>query len=229
MRNYALFAWVTAILALLVAIAQALLFRQQLKRMANDAETAKAAAQASLTQAEAIRLAERAYVKMSHEHPGIEIANLEAGVYHIRMTVKNFGRTPARVTSAALRSELLPYGTVPKGAGDDILIPGDRVVQSFLVTGDHVSFTYLRSWGGGKGVAVQGRSEVLWLCGFVDYIDVFGERHRAGYGRFYNPELDDPVNYRGATDYEERSNLEVEAGEAFNYDRVRKSGEGIDW
>ena len=33
-------------------------------------------------------------------------------------------------------------------------------------------------------------TRVLAFIGFVDYIDKFGVRHRAGYGRFYSAERD---------------------------------------
>jgi hypothetical protein len=52
--------------------------------------------------------------------------------------------------------------------------------------------------------------------GYADYIDQFGKRHRAGYGRSY---------LRTAA----QNNLVFPDEGPFNYDRERGPSEGIDW
>jgi hypothetical protein len=51
----------------------------------------------------------------------------------------------------------------------------------------------------------------------VDYIDAFGERHRGGYARIYDPQPGVP------------NNLGFVAQDGYNYDRLRDEGEGRDW
>ena len=56
--------------------------------------------------------------------------------------------------------------------------------------------------------------------GYVDYIDQFGQRHRGGYARVYDPRLDTEPS---------RNNLLFITQKGYNYDRLRKRGEGSDW
>ena len=56
----------------------------------------------------------------------------------------------------------------------------------------------------------------LIVYGYVDYIDQFGQRHRAGFGRQYHP---------SAT----TNNMVFPDTGPFNYDCERQVGEGIDW
>jgi hypothetical protein len=54
----------------------------------------------------------------------------------------------------------------------------------------------------------------MWLYGYVDYVDCFNQRHRAGYAREYDP----------AT-----GTLIFATQPGYNYDRLRIKGEGSDW
>ena len=57
----------------------------------------------------------------------------------------------------------------------------------------------------------------LYLVGYVDYMDAFGERHRGGYARIYDPQPGLPNNLGFVTE------------DGYNYDRPRVEGEGRDW
>ena len=63
---------------------------------------------------------------------------------------------------------------------------------------------------------------MLYVVGYVDYIDVFGGHQRGGYARVYDPALD-----TGPEDA--RNNLAFVTDRAYNYDRPREEGEGDDW
>lgn len=49
------------------------------------------------------RVIERAYVKLSHEPPGVRFERMDMTI-HIKLRVKNFGRTPAYVTDVILNA-----------------------------------------------------------------------------------------------------------------------------
>ena len=76
----------------------------------------------------------------------------------------------------------------------------------------------------------------FYLLGYVDYIDKFGDRHRAGYARVYDPLENSEARYTkaGVLDvkaYARRNNLPFVMTPGYNYDRPRekKKGEGNDW
>ena len=60
----------------------------------------------------------------------------------------------------------------------------------------------------------KGEGDELWLYGFVDYTDEFGQSHRGGYARVYIPEKDDP-----SIPVEKRNNLSFVSEPGWNYDR----------
>ena len=170
-------------------------------------------ATAALETAKAITLSERAYVKISHLEAGINIGL--TGTAQMTVKVKNFGRTPARITDVILTYKLLlstePLPTAPDYSATPALQP----LQAFLVTEDELFFSRTFALGPQNNDLEDGTKR-LWLYGYVDYIDTFGERHRAGYASRYSP---------GPTS----DNLTMVAQEAYNYDRPRKKGEGNDW
>src|SRR5690348_14114652 len=55
------------------------------------------------------RRVERAYVKISHPAPGIEQLDSSGHIW-LTVSVKNFGRTPAKVTNVILRPVVVPHG-----------------------------------------------------------------------------------------------------------------------
>ena len=63
-------------------------------------------------------------------------------------------------------------------------------------------------------------THTLYLIGYVDYIDQFGQRHRGGYARMYKPLT---------VLLQNQNNLFYVIQEGYNYDRLRKRGEGEDW
>ncbi len=57
---------------------------------------------------------------------------------------------------------------------------------------------------------------MIYVFGYVDYIDRFNMRHRSGFARYY---------MLGA----KPNNLMVLTQPGYNYDRERQHGEGNDW
>lgn len=192
---------------------------------------------------------ERAYVKMSHNRPGLRIDDIGVesasmmtggdGIskqdIRINVKVQNAGNTPANVTCHLLHlcisNEPLPpvppydskYAEVVRVSlvkEESFNIFGNFNVESSAiehVTGDHTL--------------------KLYLLGYVDYIDKFGRRHRAGYARVYNPVEDSTGPFKDAHGhidqkaYGQRNNLPFVTQPGYNYDRERKreNREGNDW
>lgn len=130
--------------------------------------------------------------------------------------IKNNGSTPANVTDIVLTTKLMPHG-------DPLPIPPDypsdargRANLAFLYRDDEVFIKRLLPISQEDEAAVTERTKDFFMYGYVDYIDQFGQRHRAGYARGYEP---------GA----ERDNLFGESQSGYNYDRKRQQGEGNDW
>lgn len=173
------------------------------------------------------RVIERAYVKVSHVPPGISFSPNE--VLRVRMRVKNFGRTPAKVTAEVTSFHL-------GDDGDPLPLPEEvfsslpvRPMEAFLVEGDEFYFTQPKPFDEPLSQLIQSGRKRLLVYSYIDYIDQFGERHRAGYARQYNSGLDIKSNYATPEDYRERNNLDLLTEPGYNYDRPRKQNEGHDW
>ncbi|HXP29955.1 MAG TPA: hypothetical protein VN832_02615 [Stellaceae bacterium] len=131
-------------------------------------------------------VSERAYVKISHCPPGLTI-DAENGTVKVVFRIENSGRTPADVTNVCLYLRVVPAGSkIPPYAS-----PQDPPVPAFLVVGDKIF--YHREFGisGPEINHVFGATARLFVYGYVDYTDVFGQAHRGGYGRIYDPVSED--------------------------------------
>lgn len=210
----------------LIAAVQALLFFWQLsfmrrgeKQAAQVAIAAADSAAAAKTSADAVMLAERAYVKLSHVPPGVRIKQ-DANYGEVQIEVKNHGRTPAAVTDVIIDAKLLDHG-VPlpqpfpfrtearEAFPNAFLVPQEAfyVAKTFPLRGDDL----INATRGGRR---------LWVFGHVDYRDTFGRRHRGGYVRIYEP---------GLADGDKKNNLVYMVEGNYNFDRPRVPGEGNDW
>jgi hypothetical protein len=173
------------------------------------------------------RASERAYVKMSHERPGVQFAS---GSWFVTSKTINYGRTPADVTDIHVTRLILPIGDnlpvdPPYNRGQ-----GNRQApRAFLVTQDRV-FT-----GFGGPLSDSELSEIragfvrLYIFGYVDYVDRFKKRHRAGYARMYQPGIDIRQPGQSLESFAKRTNLVFVPQRGYNYDRARLRGEGNDW
>ena len=161
--------------------------------------------------AEHVLRIERAYVKMSHHPPGIRFDG-GTGRLSINMGIKNFGNTPAYVTNVVLAAivgdELSETPDYPR--------PQLSRAKSFLVKDDEIVVSEELTISVGEEQDVKSGSKKLWIVGYVDYIDSFGERHRGGYARLYWPQAP------------QANNLIFVPQPGWNYDRLRRKGEGDD-
>ena len=154
----------------------------------------------------AMRRSERAYVTISHKPPGLDLDE-KPGFANFTIEVKNHGRTPATVTDVLIH---LDRFTKENPAPDQPIYrtyESRMKVGAFLVAGN--SFKRSPSMALPTG-ADEGE---LWLYGYVDYVDEFGDTHRGGYARVYNPNA-----YDISVPLEERNNLAFVAKAGWNYD-----------
>jgi hypothetical protein len=183
------------------------------------------------------RVSERGYVKLSHLPPGIywewprnadaRYAKKGEREFWVRfdIRVKNFGNTPATIRDIRLirkpvaKGERLPerpdYSDGTVNPMDAFLVKGDEFIhQARIVISDP------------DAVAIWESKRDLFLFGYVEYTDWFGDVHRGGYARRYDRERDgiavpkvDPDNALLRTEeLAERNNLPFVDQRHYNYD-----------
>lgn len=195
--------WFTAILAVTAILQVIVLIFQMLYNRALNANQ---------------RVVERAYVKMSHLPPGLSLAPAPNSNYPIAVRVKNFGQTPATVTDFLLVRHLLPRNQRLPAAPDYSTRGEWEVPNIFLVREDEFVITCNFPVTDQERSAIEeDKTQIFYVCGYVDYIDKFGGRHRAGYARRFNGVI-------GGED-----NLKIVIQDGYNYDRERRQDEGNDW
>jgi hypothetical protein len=146
------------------------------------------------------------------------------------IAIKNFGRTPAKITDILVKPIILPNGetlpTLPNYSRNR-----QPTRKAFLVSQEEFYYSEAYSISSEQMAAVKNTANNLYLIGFVDYVDQFEQRHREGYARRYYPMLDDRESGHYKTDagFATRNNLLYVTEEGYNYDRKRERSEGNDW
>lgn len=162
------------------------------------------------------RLSERAYVKASPVEPGVRWDGPAEGGFTVTFRIKNFGNTPAKVTDAVSNAVVIPQKWIIDELPQSVRHAFPKETKAFLVKNDEFYQHPHNAIDVGERVDVDAGTQRLIVYGYVDYIDQFGVRHRAGFGRQYLP---------NAT----ANNMIFPDTGPFNYDRVREVGEGTDW
>lgn len=136
---------------------------------------------------------ERAYVTMSHTTPakvGVPSAlHIVEDKAIVTIEVKNYGRTPADVLGGRMRIERLgkddPLPRLPDYHG----LGSQKIETSYFLVANadfQIEINDL-PFPTSYAIAIDNGEDVLRLYGYIDYIDRFGQRHRAGYARKYIP------------------------------------------
>jgi hypothetical protein len=200
------------------------------------ANSAKAAADTLATN----KAIERAYLKMAHNRPGIvfesneEFSRKEDKLLRnisVSIAIRNKGNTPATVTEIGLK--LVNEDPLP--ANPDYSNCITFRLDAFLVRNSPMA-TWLNFSVLSSVVDEMKRgARPLYVIGYVDYIDSFGQRLRAGYARGFLPGVDEKSAYTSddgkfsPKQYKRRNNLGFVKALRYNYDRERHPGEGSDW
>lgn len=217
-------------LLVVVAAAQAGLFVWQLRDLRKSTNAASANAQAALISADTAKRASRAYVKMSHYSPGIEfIPNM--GAIHLfgAIRIKNFGHTPAHVTDVYIGSLITPVDEGLPAIPEYPPIEGREISAAFLVADDEFIHRFDFAPAPTETEAIRDGTADLYIIGYVDYRDRFGDRHRGSYARIYDLGIDDRDQYPNDEMFEARNNLTIVSAPRYNDDRLRTPDEGVDW
>ena len=183
------------------------------RAIAIDAKTsAEESRKLTLEAATAYQSSERAYVKMAHALPGLEFEEVRMDRRYGKVTVKvtNHGRTPATITDAVVGLTSLEWGEPLPEPFPYMKSEEPRARQAFLAPAEWFSFVV------GRDFAYPGNRQI-WIFGHVDYVDIFGQRHRNGWARLYVDRIGDNLIYA------------EEHIRQYNYDRKRTKDEGNDW
>jgi hypothetical protein len=214
--------WLSAIMVLVTATG-VLVVGWQAWESRKAAEAARSAAQSSERSIAAMQQTERAYVVLSHRteprsdmgSPAFETISFQSRTsgdtdsceLHFTIEIHNAGRTPAHILGGGVWHRttgggyphavppLAPPLQYPVTIPPAFIVPGDRHVLASFVLFPSTSIEL-----------VQTGMEYLWLMGQIDYRDVFGQRHRTGYGRWY-------FSPTGELNFDASTN-------AMNYDRL---------
>lgn len=183
---------------------------------------------------------QRAYVDISHVSPGLE---LDPAPF-LKIGIKNHGHTPGTVTAynITLVNGVEPLPTIPKY--------DERLTEhvGLFLNPNELVYDDIHPHRLGGTISMGAPGMKVWLIGYVDYIDKFNIRHRAGYARVFDQTIDDKQStaYRRKgkvgeifvreigenidwTRYEQRNNLPFVTQTGYNYDRKRLPREGNDW
>jgi hypothetical protein len=165
---------------------------------------------------EHFRVVERAYVKVSPVEPGAIWDGDGKGGFKVVYKIKNFGSTPARVTDVISNAFAPPNDMqFDNEIPDNVRHAFPKETLAFLVKDDEFYQYPHTAIDDAERPIVESGAQKMIVLGYADYIDQFGVRHRAGFGRQYLPNA-------------KTLNLVFPDTGKFNYDRVRKPGEGID-
>jgi hypothetical protein len=200
-------------------------FARSATRYAGDAAVAaKKSAEAALEAAKATVVAQRAYIHVFPEPPGLEFDD-ERGFIFLSLKIENFGETPAEVTDIVIDSAKKWPETTSIAQKDKKDTP-----RAFLLRGDYFLYPQRIALNPPDVTAIANGQIVFFVYGHIDYIDSFKKRYRTGFARAYDhtvPEL--RRSYKSDDEYNKRYNLSFVYAPGFNYDRERKPGEGYDW
>jgi hypothetical protein len=196
---------------------QTVIARRQLMLMGLQSDTIIKQKELQRIQIGHFRVTERAYLKLSHEPPGLVWDQNIEGRLSIMIQTRNYGRTPARVLNFSMATRA--YGIA------DTLSPQpdyNPAVQrgAFLVADDRYSHITTLTIPKATKEAVMGKSRKLAVLAYTEYLDQFGTHHRAGYGRWYEPDRDVRPSGVSKEDFAERTNLTYIEDIGYNYDEV---------
>ena len=143
------------------------------------------------------RSIERAYVDLSHAPPGLEVDPPRGNTQtiHCRIVLRNHGRTPADVLAVSLR--LFTHTALPAQPPYAASTP----MRYTVMPGETVNWTNPFPLPTAEVQQVQVDARTLWIVGYVDYRDRFGNAHRNGYARRYMPQPDNNLVFEIVSDY----------------------------
>lgn len=161
----------------------------------------RSAARTALISAEELKDAERAYVSIEYQQRGDDwpedffrhcensgaVASEGPSCYRLHVRIANSGLTPAHIEGGGIQfmpfmdeTPFRPPVRTPDGRGaiaPTYLDARTRYAEAFTY---HLAPIDLEAL----------KDTRLWLVGYVDYVDVFGTRHRAGFCRRVGPRED---------------------------------------
>ncbi|MBI3808266.1 MAG: hypothetical protein HY281_12265 [Nitrospirae bacterium] len=186
-----------------------------------SADAATKAAEAALKTSQHVEVSDRAYIKISHDPPGLIRTTSPADAlysqdrnFDLHLEVLNIGKTPAELTRLTFTHFIHPNDEpLPLEPPYGEII---EVIRATMYGTDAIFPSYSFLISKNEETAISNRTHNLYILGVADYIDHFGIRHRAGYARRYYPHSTD-------------ANMRMVTVRGYNYDKRREPGDGHDW
>ncbi len=211
-------AWIALVMAM-IALLQAYMFFVQLKHMQQSNEVATNIARVALSQSNRQMSADRAVLRVDIKG-GLTSWVEDGHGIKVFFGTRNIGNTPATVTletfgQALLKpGERLPgYAKLHPSTTERLQVKDEAIYASMAFKHTQIENQAVR----------RGELRVV-LFGYVDYIDIFGRRHRGGFAKelLVNPDgpNEDGTDFLAFHILDDRN---------FNFDRERTVGDGIDW
>lgn len=141
---------------------------------------------------------ERAYVQMSHvtskDNFGLQLFDETRAKLAAYINVKNYGNTPARVIQVFMTHRVLLKGEALPDPPDYSKIEGrdipEEPIEAFLVKGGDFNYYYAFLVPPEDLALLNEKEKVLFIYGFVAYMDQFDRRYLGGYARRYRPNVE---------------------------------------
>lgn len=204
--------------------------KRQAEEMKKSLAIAKQSADAALQAATANKLATRAYVRISSCSPGLALFDnhpIQSFAVSCKLRIHNYGETPAHITDIVIKTCTEETYTPLPADPDYSTNTKFPFSHAFLVRGESI-FYYKFPDEISKEIitTVKNGENALYIYGYVDYTDVFENRHRGGFGQRYHPPYDqsDSSKYESDKAFKEPNNLVFLMQDGYNYDRPRKDG-----
>jgi hypothetical protein len=171
---------------------------------------------------DATRRIQRAYIRMSYANPGLSFISdiLEERII-VNVEIKNCGETPAVITEIFLKYSVLRDTENMPAVPDYYFTEERNKIDTFLVKGDWFFTLFsvpIKKIGENVSLIAIKKGEIrLVMFGYVDYVDIFGQKHRYGFAREYYPGVD---RYGSASAPADRNNMGFLIQNGYNYDRT---------
>jgi hypothetical protein len=118
---------------------------------------------------------------LSHTSPGVQPD--QSGGYFVRVEIHNAGRTPATVIEMFVKPAFVSIASTLPVTPDYSRQRTEPPRRGFLVADMSAYFNEQFDISTEQANQIVAGSLTLYVIGYVDYIDAFGQHHRGGYAR----------------------------------------------
>ncbi len=183
---------------------------------------------------DASRRIERAYISASAISPGISFSDIPAaakiytgynvtGALSVQVVIKNSGNTPARIIDNLINIMILKDGMPIPEKPIYTLDDPHQPLMAFIVKEDKIFLSKTTAVSEAQSTfddIKSGKAKIV-VFGYIDYMDIFDQQNRLGFGWIYEPSLDNLYRYGPSEDFTKRNNLLFLTEGEYSYDVKR--------